>query len=76
MVYITAGFAHGFLALEDHSYVLYSQTTVRSAEHEGGIHVGSFGMDWEATNLIMSERDKGFPQFNDFKTPFIYKNNI
>lgn len=73
MMYIPTGFAHGFLSLRNHSCVTYLQTTMRSAEHEGGIRVDSFGMDWGVMSPIISERDKGFPQFVDFKTPFIYK---
>jgi dTDP-4-dehydrorhamnose 3,5-epimerase len=69
-IYIPKGCAHGFLSLEDGSIVIYLQTTVYSQKHDTGIRWDSFGMDWGINNPIVSERDKTFPNFMDFKSPF------
>lgn len=73
MMYISAGFAHGFLALTDDAAVTYLQTTMHSPEHDQGIHVQSFGMNWDVTDFIMSKRDQNFPTLAEFKTPFTYQ---
>lgn len=69
-VLIPKGFAHGFLALEDHSIVSYMVETARSAECESGILWNSFGFDWPVTNPILSVRDQEFLSLKDFKTQF------
>jgi len=70
MIYIPTGCAHGFLSLKDNSCTTYLQSTMRSAEHEGGIRIDSFGMDWPVTKPIISTRDQSFPTLKEFKTPF------
>jgi len=73
IMYIAPGFAHGFLSLVDDSAITYLQTTMHSPEHDQGIHVSSFEMDWGVANPIMSKRDQGFPGLDTFKTPFTYQ---
>lgn len=72
MMYIPAGCAHGFASREDDSSVTYLQTTTHSAEHDRGIRVDSFGMDWGITDPIISKRDQAFPVLQVFTSPFIY----
>jgi dTDP-4-dehydrorhamnose 3,5-epimerase len=72
-IYISSGFAHGFLSLQNDSYVIYLQTSIYSPENDGGININSFGMKWGVKNPIVSKRDQNFPNFSDFKSPFIYK---
>lgn len=72
MVYIRPGFAHGFLSLEDDTCVSYFHTTTHSPEHDLGVCFDSFGMDWRATDPIVSARDASFPALNEFVTPFKY----
>ncbi|MCC2631400.1 MAG: dTDP-4-dehydrorhamnose 3,5-epimerase [Patescibacteria group bacterium] len=69
-IYIPSGFAHGFLSLEDGTAVTYLQTTMHSPEHDKGIHAHSFGLQWDISKPIMSERDLSFPHFEEFQTPF------
>jgi dTDP-4-dehydrorhamnose 3,5-epimerase len=71
MMYIPRGCAHGFLALRNNSCTLYLQETMRSAEHEGGIHFDSFGMNWGVKKPILSDRDQSFPTLTEYQTPFI-----
>ncbi|RJO59338.1 dTDP-4-dehydrorhamnose 3,5-epimerase [Candidatus Parcubacteria bacterium] len=75
MLFISPGFAHGFLALENNSCVTYLLSSVHSPEHDQGVHIDSFDMDWGVKNPILSKRDQGFPRFEKFKSPFQYKKN-
>lgn len=65
-VFIPAGCAHGFLALEDNTYTAYLQSEMRKPEEEGGVHFDSFGMDWGISNPILSERDLNLPTFASY----------
>ena len=70
MIYIPPGCAHGFRALQDNTCTVYMQTGMYSSEHDSGIHVESFGMDWGVSNPTLSERDKNFVTLPEFITPF------
>lgn len=70
MLFIPTGCAHGFLALEDHSVMVYQTSTVHSPTHDAGILWNSFGFEWPVKNPILSERDQKFPAWRDFQTPF------
>ncbi|MDP4184154.1 MAG: dTDP-4-dehydrorhamnose 3,5-epimerase family protein [Bacteroidota bacterium] len=69
-VYIPVGCAHGFRSLEEDSIVLYLQSQVYSPECDSGIRYDSFGVDWETDRPVLSERDRAFVSFRDFKSPF------
>lgn len=70
MMYIPPGFAHGFLALEDDSLVVYLQTTGYSKEHDAGVRFDSFGFDWGVEHPLVSSRDQSFPTLEEFDSPF------
>jgi dTDP-4-dehydrorhamnose 3,5-epimerase len=70
LLFLPAGFAHGFLALEDNSLVVYLTDTVHSPAHDAGIAWDSFGFDWPVANPILSERDRKFPAWSEFDSPF------
>ena len=70
MLFIPAGCAHGFLALEDDSMMVYQTSTVHSPSHDAGVLWNSFGFDWPVKNPILSERDQKFPALCDFQSPF------
>lgn len=72
-IYIPGGCAHGFVALEDDTKVLYLQDSVQSPEHEAGIRVDSFGMNWDITDPIISKKDQDLQPLKDFDSPFTYK---
>lgn len=46
VLFIPAGIAHGFLALEANTLMLYQCSTEQFPESEGGIAWDSFGFDW------------------------------
>ena len=70
MIYIPKGCVHGFISLEDNTCVEYLQSTMYAPEYETGIHINSFGMNWDVMNPIISERDQNLPKFTEFETPF------
>jgi dTDP-4-dehydrorhamnose 3,5-epimerase len=70
IIYIPAGFAHGYLSKLDGTIVNYLQTSVYNKESDTGIKYDSFGMDWEVENPIVSKRDISFISFSDFNSDF------
>ena len=70
VVYIPKGIAHGFLALEDNSKVLYFTDSEYNKESDTGIRWDSFGFNWNISNPILSKRDLSFNSFKDFNTFF------
>lgn len=62
MLYIPAGFAHGFCVLKDGTEFLYKVSEVYSPEHERGIlwNDSDLNIPWPKLDapLILSERDK------------------
>ncbi len=70
MLFIPTGFAHGFLALEDNTTMVYQTSTVHSPAHDAGVRWDSFGFDWPAKDPILSDRDQKFPGLDEFRSPF------
>lgn len=70
LLHIPVGCAHGFLSLQNNTIVTYLQTTCYHRESDQGIRYDSFGFDWEIENPILSDRDKSFDSFQNFKSPF------
>jgi dTDP-4-dehydrorhamnose 3,5-epimerase len=69
-LYVPAGFAHGFLALEDGSTMLYKVSSMHAPAQDQGLRWDSIGFDWPITAPILSMRDAGFGALADFQTPF------
>lgn len=65
MIYVPEGCAHGFQTLRNDTEVLYQM----SEFHEPGCARGirwddpAFGVDWPAADRIISEQDRGYPDF-------------
>ncbi|MEN8661304.1 MAG: dTDP-4-dehydrorhamnose 3,5-epimerase [Lentimonas sp.] len=70
IVYIPEGFAHGFLAVDDHSCLIYKTNVAYSPDHDLGVHWKSIDFDWPLLTPIVSERDQGFPCLGGFDSPF------
>ncbi|MDX1949635.1 MAG: dTDP-4-dehydrorhamnose 3,5-epimerase [Rickettsiales bacterium] len=68
MLYIPAGFAHGFAALTDCD-VLYKVDGGYNPRGEGGIIYNdkTLNIDWKVTNEIVSEKDLSLPNFLDYQ---------
>ena len=58
---IGKGYAHGFLTLEDQSWVHYLTSSVHSPSLDKGVHWASINFDWPFQTPIMSDRDRTFP---------------
>lgn len=66
MIYVPEDFAHGYLALSDHSEVFYLVSQFYSPEHERGLRWNdpAFDIDWPFSGpFILSEKDKNWPVF-------------
>jgi dTDP-4-dehydrorhamnose 3,5-epimerase len=70
LLFIPAGFAHGFLAHEAGSLMVYQTSEVHSPTHDAGVRWDSFGYPWATPRPILSDRDAGFPALADFHSPF------
>ena len=70
MFFISVGFAHGFLSLEDGSVMVYQTSTMHAPECDAGILWNSFGFDWGMADPVINERDQKFPRLDEFVSPF------
>lgn len=64
MMYVPAGFAHGFCALTEEVEVMYKTTGYYSKEHDCGFRWNDpqVGIEWpELNEFILSEKDKNAP---------------
>lgn len=69
---IPKGLAHGFKSMEDHTNVVYLQTTCYAPDNDSGVRYDSFGYDWKVDSPLTSERDLSFETFSEFSTPFLF----
>lgn len=72
-LYIPPGFAHGFLALEDHTLFSYKCTAAYHQSSEGCLHYNDpdLHIDWELTESpLLSPKDALGEAFSTFQTPF------
>lgn len=72
-LFIPAGFAHGFLTLEDNTIFQYKCTDFYAPQSEGGVawNDPAFNIEWPLTdNLIISDKDQNNPMFDAFSSPF------
>jgi dTDP-4-dehydrorhamnose 3,5-epimerase len=75
MLYFPPGFAHGFLALEDNTEVIYECTGMYDRESERALlwNDPDIGITWPLAGIkevILSEKDKKNPRLKDVETNF------
>jgi dTDP-4-dehydrorhamnose 3,5-epimerase len=65
MLYIPAGFAHGFQTLRDNTEVFYQISQVYSSEHARGLRWNdpAFEILWPEDERTILERDQNYPGF-------------
>ena len=75
LLYVPAGFAHGFCVISDHAHVNYKCSDYYLPEDEGGILWSdpAIGIDWPLSNPIVSEKDKSFPMLSDLSPDKLYR---
>lgn len=61
MLWIPAGFAHGFLVLSDEAEVLYKTTDFYAPEHERTLlwNDPALAIPWPTSHPILSAKDQG-----------------
>ena len=73
---LPAGFAHGFIALEDDTLVTYKVSASYSPDHEKGIHWADpdIAIDWPnmEEEAILSDKDRQLPKLADLPEYFTF----
>lgn len=75
LMYVPAGFAHGFCVLSEHAEFIYSCSGEYSPDHEAGIRYDDpeLAIDWQVDEPILSDKDAKLPSFKDIINNFIYE---
>lgn len=71
LLYIPAGFGHGFSVLEDAVFV-YKCSNYYHKDSEGGVRWSdpNLGIDWQVSEPIVSEKDQILPTLAEFVVAF------
>ena len=72
IVWIPAGFAHGFATLKDNTIFTYKCTGAYSKDSEESLLWNDFDLniDWGIDNPLVSDKDLGAGSFNNFESKF------
>jgi dTDP-4-dehydrorhamnose 3,5-epimerase len=70
--WVPAGFAHGFLTLEDNTIFAYKCTQFYNRDSEMAIRWNDplLAINWGIEKPVLSEKDKIAPLFSEFVSPF------
>jgi dTDP-4-dehydrorhamnose 3,5-epimerase len=65
MIYVPEGFAHGYLTLTDDTEIYYDTTCFYDAGSARGVRFDdpAFAIQWPASPVVISEKDKIYPDF-------------
>ncbi len=74
MFYVPAGFAHGFLTLEDNTIFSYNCGNYYNKSAEEGLlwNDSDLNIHWNIDAPVLSEKDTQNIRFKSFSSPFIY----
>jgi dTDP-4-dehydrorhamnose 3,5-epimerase len=66
MLYVPAGFAHGFQTLEDNTELFYQISEFYSSAHARGVRWddSAFGIRWPDDERTIVDRDRTYPDFH------------
>ena len=72
IVFIPAGFAHGYCTITDNVYVTYKVDQYYAPQSEGGLawNDKTLRINWPTDTPIISARDANLPGFDNFESPF------
>ncbi len=72
MLFVPAGFAHGFCTTAADTEVIYKVDNFYSPEHDSGIRWDdpTLAIPWPETNPVVSSKDAALPLFSEITTPF------
>ena len=75
MLYVPAGFAHGFCVVSDKAELLYKVTEEYAPEHERGIRWNDpeLRISWPNQTPLVSPRDAVLPALRDADHNFVYE---
>lgn len=78
MLYVPAGYVHGFLTLSDEAIFLYKCTKEYSSSQDRGIiwNDPDIGVDWGVENPILTAKDKKHPLLKDADNNFEYSETL
>lgn len=67
MIYVPAGFAHGFQTLEDDTRLTYHHTAYYQPGSEAGLRYNDpkLAIQWPLQNITISEKDTAYPLIDD-----------
>ena len=70
--FISPGFAHGFLTLEDNTVFSYKCTNFYNKESEAGLlwNCPEIGINWDVQAPLLSEKDLILPSLKNFYSKF------
>ena len=70
ILWVPAGFAHGFLCLEEDTHLCYKNSALHNAKCEGAINPINSGLDIDFPiphdKIILSDKDRNAPSFDDY----------
>jgi dTDP-4-dehydrorhamnose 3,5-epimerase len=75
MLWVPAGFAHGFCTLTDVSEVVYKTTAEYSAPHDRGIRWNdpAIGVAWPVKSPVLSDKDAKAPLLAEADNNFVWR---
>jgi dTDP-4-dehydrorhamnose 3,5-epimerase len=83
MIHIPVGFAHGFLALEQDTQVIYKTSEFYYPEYDAGIlwNDPQLGIHWPLKEYgiekpVISEKDRLLPKLGEIEQPFIFGEDL
>jgi dTDP-4-dehydrorhamnose 3,5-epimerase len=73
MLYVSRGFAHGFVVMSDIAEIEYAVDNPYAPEHEGGViwNDPDLGIKWPVEKPILSDKDGKLPALRNLKDSFM-----
>ena len=72
---IPKGFAHGYATLTEDAEFQYKVDAYYAPDHDAGIiwNDPDIGVEWPASDPVLSEKDKTLPRLAEFDSPFTFE---